>query len=54
MKRDEKLFAMDSIDIEIRFYILFVSDFAFFEKQIQQNYRPIIAVYNWVARRWAA
>jgi putative DNA methylase len=37
--------------IEKRFDIPFIADLAFREKQIQQNYRPIIAVHKWFARR---
>jgi adenine-specific DNA methylase len=37
--------------IERDFDISFVADLALREKQIQQNYRPIIAVHKWFARR---
>ena len=37
--------------IEKLFDITFISDLALREKQIQQNYRPIIAVHKWFARR---
>ncbi len=37
--------------IERVFHIPFVADLASREKQIQQNYRPIIAVHKWFARR---
>ena len=37
--------------IERNFDISFVADLALREKQIQQNYRPIIAVHKWFARR---
>jgi adenine-specific DNA methylase len=37
--------------IEKDFDIPFVADLALHEKQIQQNYRPIIAVHKWFARR---
>jgi len=37
--------------IEKKFDIPFISDLALREKQIQQNYRPIIAVHKWFARR---
>jgi adenine-specific DNA methylase len=37
--------------IEVRFDIPFVAALALREKQIQQNYRPIIAVHKWFARR---
>lgn len=39
------------MSIERRFDIAFVADLALREKQIQQNYRPIIAVHKWFARR---
>lgn len=39
------------MSIESRFDIRFVSALALREKQIQQNYRPIIAVHKWFARR---
>ncbi|NPV72027.1 MAG: DUF1156 domain-containing protein [Firmicutes bacterium] len=37
--------------IEKDFDVSFVADMALREKQIQQNYRPIIAVHKWFARR---
>lgn len=37
--------------IETTFDVPFVADLALHEKQIQQNYRPIIAVHKWFARR---
>jgi len=37
--------------IERDFDVPFVADLALHEKQIQQNYRPIIAVHKWFARR---
>ncbi len=37
--------------IEQNFNIPFVAELALREKQIQQNYRPIIAVHKWFARR---
>jgi adenine-specific DNA methylase len=37
--------------IETKFIIPFVAGLALREKQIQQNYRPIIAVHKWFARR---
>lgn len=37
--------------IERNFDITFISNIALREKQIQQNYRPIIAVHKWFARR---
>jgi putative DNA methylase len=39
------------MSIEKNFDIPFVADLALREKQIQQNYRPIIAVHKWFARR---
>jgi len=33
------------------FDISFIADLALREKQIQQNYRPVIAVHKWFARR---
>ena len=37
--------------IENDFNIPFVANLARREKQIQQNYRPVIAVHKWFARR---
>jgi adenine-specific DNA methylase len=37
--------------IERDFDISFIADLALREKQVQQNYRPIIAVHKWFARR---
>ncbi|MEW6181516.1 MAG: DNA methylase [Chloroflexota bacterium] len=37
--------------IEKFFDIPFIADLALHEKQIQQNYRPVIAVHKWFARR---
>lgn len=37
--------------IERDFDVAFIADLALREKQIQQNYRPIIAVHKWFARR---
>ena len=37
--------------IESNFDIPFIAGLALREKQIQQNYRPIIAVHKWFARR---
>ncbi len=37
--------------IERNFQIAFVARMALAEKQIQQNYRPLIAVHKWFARR---
>lgn len=39
------------MSIEKNFDISFVASLALREKQIQQNYRPIIAVHKWFARR---
>lgn len=39
------------MSIEEQFDISFVAGMALREKQIQQNYRPIIAVHKWFARR---
>ena len=39
------------MSIETRFDIPFVAAMALREKQIQQVYRPIIAVHKWFARR---
>jgi putative DNA methylase len=40
-----------AMSIEKRFDIRFISALALREKQIQQNYRSIIAVHKWFARR---
>jgi hypothetical protein len=37
--------------IERHFQIPFVASLALAEKQIQQNYRPLIAIHKWFARR---
>jgi len=37
--------------IEHVFDVLFVAALSLKEKQIQQNYRPIIAVHKWFTRR---
>jgi hypothetical protein len=37
--------------IEKDFDIPFISSTVLWEKQIQQNYRPVIAVHKWFARR---
>ena len=37
--------------IEKDFDIAFIADLALREKQIQQNYRPVISVHKWFARR---
>jgi adenine-specific DNA methylase len=39
------------MSIERNFDVAFVADMAPREKQIQQNYRPVIAVHKWFARR---
>lgn len=39
------------MSIENRFDVTFIASMALKEKQIQQNYRPIIAVHKWFARR---
>lgn len=39
------------MSIERKFDISFISSLALREKQIQQNYRPVIAVHKWFARR---
>ena len=39
------------MSIESNYSIRFISALALREKQIQQNYRPIIAVHKWFARR---
>ncbi|MCY4548804.1 MAG: hypothetical protein OXC28_10585, partial [Defluviicoccus sp.] len=39
------------MSIERRFDVPFIARMALREKQIQQNYRPIIAVHKWFARR---
>lgn len=39
------------MSIEVKFDIPLVAGMALREKQIQQNYRPIIAVHKWFARR---
>ena len=39
------------MSIETKFDIALVASLALREKQIQQNYRPIIAVHKWFARR---
>ena len=39
------------MSIERDFDVPFVAGLALREKQIQQNYRPIIAVHKWFARR---
>lgn len=41
----------DLMSIETRFDIALIAALALKEKQIQQNYRPIIAVHKWFARR---
>jgi len=39
------------MSIEQNYSIRFIGELALREKQIQQNYRPIIAVHKWFARR---
>lgn len=39
------------MSIEHRFDVPFVAAMALREKAIQQNYRPVIAVHKWFARR---
>ena len=39
------------MSIEANYNVSFVAALALREKQIQQNYRPIIAVHKWFARR---
>jgi hypothetical protein len=39
------------VAIESDFDVAFIARQALQEKQIQQNYRPIIAVHKWFARR---
>jgi len=39
------------VSIEHNFDIRFIASLALREKQIQQNYRPVIAVHKWFARR---
>ena len=39
------------MSIEENYNISFIASLALREKQIQQNYRPIIAVHKWFARR---
>jgi adenine-specific DNA methylase len=41
----------EKVSIEERFDIPLIAGMALKEKQIQQNYRPIIAVHKWFARR---
>ncbi len=41
----------ERMSIETRFDIPLIASMALKEKQIQQNYRPIIAVHKWFARR---
>jgi putative DNA methylase len=37
--------------IERNFDISFIANLALREKQIQQNYRPLIAVHKWFAQK---
>lgn len=39
------------MSIEENYNIRFIASLALREKQVQQNYRPIIAVHKWFARR---
>ena len=39
------------LSIERRFGVPLIAEMALREKQIQQNYRPIIGVHKWFARR---
>ena len=39
------------MSIEIRFDVPLIAGMASREKQVQQHYRPIIAVHKWFARR---
>ena len=39
------------MSIESRFDVPFIAELALREKQIQQSYRPVIAVHKWFARR---
>ncbi len=39
------------MNLERRFDVSFIAEMALREKQIQQNYRPVIAVHKWFARR---
>src|SRR5258705_7889257 len=39
------------MSIERNYNLQFIASLALREKQIQQNYRPIIAVHKWFARR---
>ena len=41
----------NAMNIENDFDISLIASLALKEKQIQQNYRPIIAVHKWFARR---
>jgi len=43
--------AIHNLSIEDNFDVPFIAAMALKEKQIQQNYRPIIAVHKWFARR---
>jgi adenine-specific DNA methylase len=50
-KRDREQRDLEETMIEKDFDVPFVAALALREKQIQQNYRPIIAVHKWFARR---
>jgi len=41
----------NTLSVEQSFDVPFISELALREKQIQQNYRPIISVHKWFARR---
>ena len=43
--------ATDTMPIETDFDVALIAKMALREKQIQQHYRPIIAVHKWFARR---
>ena len=50
--RDKRPWRMNGrFVIERHFSVPFVAGLALREKQIQQNYRPVIAVHKWFARR---
>lgn len=56
IRRGEAPYVRETADlvqmsIEHNYSIPFISSLALREKQIQQNYRPIIAVHKWFARR---
>jgi hypothetical protein len=51
MPRQSRAESRPSTLIEKKLDIPFIADLALREKQIQQNYRPVIAVHKWFARR---